>query len=252
MVNPYFETFKVRAAEIGPNEVAKPTAIINYFQEAAWQHADLLGVSVPALMERGHTWVMHRLFVEVLQPIKKNGELRIETWPSAIEKFFTYRDFRFTDKNKDLVARGATAWVVIDLKKRRLIPIPDYIAGGNFVIDNGHLPHPEEKLPDMQDPTAGPSFRVYYHHLDQNNHVNNVHYLEWMLASLPQDYLANMLIQSTDIQFKSECKLGDEVLTEYRQLNDSEVLHRLVESSSGREVARAVTRWRDNDSISTF
>jgi medium-chain acyl-[acyl-carrier-protein] hydrolase len=245
MINPYFEKFKVRAAEIGPNGKAKFPVLINFFQEAAWQHADVLGVSVPALMEKGHTWVLHRLFLRVLKPIEKNELVEVETWPSGIEKFFTFRDMRFRNAKEELVAEGCTAWVVIDIEKRRLIPVPDYITSGNFVIENKHLPHPTDKLPSLGETISGAEFRVYYQHLDQNNHVNNVHYLEWMLASLPQDYLLHMQVNEIDIQFKSECVLNDEIVSEFQQLTDNEILHSLKEKHSGREVARAMTVWEE-------
>jgi medium-chain acyl-[acyl-carrier-protein] hydrolase len=245
MINPYFEKFKVRAAEIGPNGKAKFPVLINFFQEAAWQHADVLGVSVPALMEKGHTWVLHRLFLRVLRPVEKNELVEVETWPSGIEKFFTFRDMRFRNAKQELVAEGCTAWVVIDIEKRRLIPVPDYITGGNFVIENKHLPHPTDKLPSMGETIAGPEFRVYFQHLDQNKHVNNVHYLEWMLASLPQDYLLHMQVKEIDIQFKSECVLNDEIVSEFQQLSGNEILHCLREKHSQREVARAMTVWKE-------
>jgi medium-chain acyl-[acyl-carrier-protein] hydrolase len=245
MINPYFEKFKVRAAEIGPNSEAKFPVLINFFQEAAWQHADALGVSVPVLMEHGHTWVLHRLYLKVLQPVEKNEVVEVETWPSGIEKFFTYRDMRFRNEKQELVAEGCTAWLVIDLEKRRLIPVPDYITSGNYVIENHHLPHPVDKLPSLEDPTTGPEFKVYFQHLDQNRHVNNVHYLEWMLASLPQDYLLNMRVKEIDIQFKSECVLNDEIVSEFQQLSAGEVLHCLKEKYSNREVARALSCWKE-------
>lgn len=244
-MNPYFEKFKVRAAEIGPNGTVKPSAIINYFQEAAWQHAGLLGVSVPALMAKGHTWVLHRLFMRIVTPLEQNQEVEIETWPSAIERLFTFRDFRFRNKQKELVAEGCTAWVVIDINKRKLIPMPDYITGGNFAIENDHLPHPVEKLPDPAELVEGPDFRVYYQHLDQNNHVNNVHYLEWMLASVPQDYFLHMELKEVDIQFKSECRLNDEIVSGFKQMSDDRILLSLKEKHSQREVARAVSLWTD-------
>lgn len=241
----YFEKFKVRAAEAAANGLAKPSAVINYFQEAAWVHADVLGVSVPTLMEKGHTWVLHRLLITFISPIPSRSTVEIETWPSGIEKYFTFRDFRFRNEKKEVVAEGCTAWVVIDVSKRKLVPVPEYIISGRHVVENRHLPHPIDKLPEPGEMHSGPHFRVFYDHLDQNNHVNNVHYLEWMLNSLPQDYLLHMHLKEIDIQFKSECLLNDEVATEYQLLADNEVLHRLYQTHSKREVARAVTIWKE-------
>lgn len=244
-MNPYFEKFKVRAAETGPDGQVKLPAMVNYFQEAAWQHADILGVSVPALQSKGHTWVLHRLVLQLKQPVRKGETVEIETWPSDVEKFFTYRDFRFRNEKNELVAEGCTAWVVIDLEKRRLIPIPAYISGGRFSIENNHLPHPQGKLPDPGETVTGPEFRVYYQHLDENNHVNNVHYTEWMLSSLPPDFLLYHKLAAIDIQFKSECLLNDELVTEFRQISPDEVVHVIREKHSKREVARAVSKWME-------
>lgn len=243
-MNPYFEKFKVRAAEAGPDGLVKPSAIVNYFQEAAWQHADVLGVSVPTLQTKGHTWMLHRLILTIKAPLRTGEVVEIETWPSGVEKFFTNRDFRFRNEKDELVAEGCTAWVVIDLNKRRLIPVPSYISEGRFTIENNHLPHPEGKLPEVGETFSGPEFRVYYQHLDENNHVNNVHYMEWMLSSLPQDFLLHHKLASIDIQFKSECLLNDELVTGFRQISPEEIIHVIREKHSAREVARALSVWR--------
>src|SRR5690606_40366794 len=75
-----------------------------------------------------------------------------------------------------------------------------------------------------------------------------VHYFEWMLSSLPQDFLLHQKLTSIDIQFKSECRLNDELTTEFQQLSPEEIIHVIKEKQTGREVARAVSRSEEHTS----
>lgn len=86
-------------------------------------------------------------------------------------------------------------------------------------------------------------FVVNYYDLDFNEHLNNVQYLKWMLEALPSDYLTSHDIKSLNILYRSECRLGDKVVSEVQQLEENVFLHRLRLEADGKELMTARTVW---------
>ena len=48
-------------------------------------------------------------------------------------------------------------------------------------------------------------------HVDMNGHVNNVHYLTWMLEDVPDALLATHELTEINIEFRNEAHAGDMV-----------------------------------------
>ena len=87
-----------------------------------------------------------------------------------------------------------------------------------------------------------------YGDIDMNGHVNNVHYAEWMLESVPADFAAAHRPVEMEIVFRSETLRGDFVVS--RTLpgpaapdGSPTFIHR-VSDPSGRDHVLASTRWR--------
>ena len=59
------ETFKVHSYEVDFTQRATLTTLCHYFQEAAWNHAELLGVGYSQLQTERRLWVLSRLLIEL-------------------------------------------------------------------------------------------------------------------------------------------------------------------------------------------
>ena len=75
-------------------------------------------------------------------------------------------------------------------------------------------------------------FRVRYFDIDTNHHVNNTHYFDWMLDSLPLAFLKSHTVKSMSIKYDNEVTYGDEIvsraqlteLTSHHQIRNGEQL----------------------------
>ena len=86
-------------------------------------------------------------------------------------------------------------------------------------------------------------FRVYWHDLDFNGHLNNVYYLQWMLETVPDELLESGTLKTFDIQYKVEGHWKDEILSETQQLEEKRFLHRLRSKQGGKELAVGMSEW---------
>src|SRR5690606_3738923 len=101
----------------------------------------------------------------------------------------------------------------------------------------------EDRLQAIEQVTNSKFFNVRYGDLDLNNHVNNVHFVEWVLEAVQQETRDNLHLKSIDVQFKAECLYGDRIKSESEMIDNKQVRHQLLRESDQKEVARAFTIW---------
>ena len=240
------EQVRVRAADVTPRGTASVPALVAHFQEAAGRHAAALGVSMRDLLAEDRAWVLARFRMEVDRFPRWEDRIEIETWPSGLDRVFATREFVVRDAEGTALARGTSAWLVIDSERRRPVRPPAAL----------HDLEPPDRPAPLSAPEADPTaparrdrertFTVRYHDLDLNRHVNNVRYLEWALETLPPAVLDERRCTAVALQFEAETTLGDPVraTAELREEDGGlRVRHRLAHAESDRTLALATTTW---------
>jgi acyl-ACP thioesterase len=134
-------------------------------------------------------------------------EFILETWPLAIERIFYRRDFRLIVGNETRVA-ASSYWIPLDLRTRRpkLVPIDDTVLkanAGRFGIDR-----PFESVQSVNG-NHTETVTVKYSDLDQNKHVNNARYVEWVFDHLGLDIPGQGIPRFFTIEYKQEVRPGD-------------------------------------------
>ncbi|PIB35194.1 hypothetical protein BFP72_07190 [Reichenbachiella sp. 5M10] len=210
----YHWTVQVSSKDCSNRRAIKLPILLDYMQEAAWYNATQLGFSTIDLMSHGVTWVMNRMVLNIHRLPGHNETIDIETWPASMNKFYTKRDFRLTE-GEEVLVEASSNWLVMDVDARKLIPIPSFIVDADFVVDRDNLPEPSGKLLfDTERVQKVREIQVSWFDLDINDHVNNTKIYQWLLDALDDDYLDQHNIQSMDVLFKHEIKLGDRLRSE--------------------------------------
>ena len=207
------ETFKIRASEIDFNQRATLPAICNLLQEVAGNHARELEFDITDLQKDKLTWVLHRIHVQMDRFPEWRETITIKTWPSSGDGLRAYRDFLIIDENGNIIGKSLSYWLIMNIKSRRPARIPKKILEMAPENANHVLPVTDATFPKIDQPDYLEEFQVRKTDLDLNRHVNNVHFIEWALASLPNDATVNEI----DIQFTAESVLGDTDIVEVKE-----------------------------------
>lgn len=204
----YQESFKIRASEVNIHQKATLPAICELLQEVAGNHARQLKFDITDLQQDKLTWVLHRLRVEVDQFPDWRDTITIQTWPSGGDGLRAHRDFLILDSENNIIGKSLSYWLILDIESRRPKRIPKTIL--ESVPDNSEhvLPVDEGYFKNVEHPQDTQLFSVRKSDLDLNQHVNNVRYIEWGLACLPEEKVRSVL----DIKFTGEAGLGDTVV----------------------------------------
>lgn len=235
--------FPVRLYETDGSGSLAVGSLCDYLQEAAGNHAGLLGVSVGQLMQRGLTWVLARFRVRI-DRLPAAGELiRVRTWPTGAEKLFALRDFEVTDAAGGRIAAALSAWLIIDISTRRPVRIQSVFDPPEASRTPRALDAGIDKLPVLESAEREAPVIVRLSDLDANTHANNARIAEWIVEGVGRETWTGNVIRGLDIDFLAEALHADAMSSRAGRACDGQVLHSLVRDGDGREIARARTLW---------
>lgn len=238
------EKFTIRSYESGVTNHVSLATLCNYMQESAGISADRLGWGICKLQNEGLTWMLSRLYVKVSRYPSWGTELILRTWPSGMKgKLLATRCFQAMDCSGNEVFQAHSEWLYVDMKSQRIVKLPedfaDLVPGNTPSVEFNDLGGKLVRLPEV---TASAEVHVRQSDLDFNDHVNNVHYVEWMLEALPSRDGGPSEI---DIVFRSAAKAGD-VLDSECFCDGNRSLHRIRRTSDGAVLAVAAMVWSDD------
>lgn len=248
------EEFSVRSYEVEPTGFASPQTICNYLQEVAANHAHALQLSIEHLTEKRLIWVLSRLRVHIKKYPRWREVVCVETWPSGENGLFATREFMVYDEHNEELARATSAWILVDVERRRPVRMPSFVS-------ELRVPHREFPLPGKLEKLTPPSrndferrFSVRYSDLDVNQHTNNVRYIDWAIETIPRVTVEGYRLSDLDIVFKAETVYGHSILAYAERIEkNTDVIfkHRLSRDEDARDVATLETRWIKDASYSS-
>lgn len=239
------EKNRVKAHEIDFKGRMSLPALINNMQEAAWNSAESLGASVARLQEEGISWVLTRLKLEVDRFPKHRDFYYIESWPSGGNRSFVYRDYRVYDENNECIARATSTWLVFDLQSRKMIGLPDWLKSlTSLATGNQALDVASGKIREANSDQAAYKFPVRWHDVDTNQHLSNVYYFQCAIEGMPYEVLREKALTSIDLNFRSECSWGDNLLVSVEEEAEDKYLHTIRRESDSKILALARSIWK--------
>lgn len=204
----------VRGYECGRNGGMHVMHLCNHLQDAADKHASILGMGMRELQAMELAWVLTRLRLELARLPRFSQRLDISTWPTGCNKFHAWRQFLVRDEER-ILARGASAWVVVRLDKHALARMPQIV---HDIVPPAEAPEPlplgeetrtreRKEAPDTYDGTydACRELRARHGDLDLNGHVNNAVLCQWLVEpALTLMASRGMELAGLDARFKAE------------------------------------------------
>ena len=233
--------FKVASYNSDFQSKATIQSLLQYFQEVAWEHAEILGVGYTYLIRKKLIWVLVRQKIEIYSYPAWQQTIKVITYAKGKERLFWYRDFKITDENEIEMARATSSWLIIDSESKRPYKGDDLLSiklGNGKGIWEGSL----SKLPKPIETKLFFEKKVYYSDLDINKHVNNVKYLEWILDGYNLDFIENNIIKSFEINYLSETTIGDSIQI-YSDLDEKTHLHLIKSSKTNKELINTRISW---------
>ena len=236
------ENLVIRSFDVDFKHSARLESLCGYFVEAAWNHAEELGVGFRHLAKEEQYWVLSRMVVEIETYPGWGGEVKLVTWARGASSIFALRDFEMFDSGGRRLLGGASAWLVLDAHTRRPQRIEKLSASIQSLPDRKALSQDPQKLPALEKVDAAVEVTARYSSIDVNNHVNSARYIGWILDSYPMEFLRQYYVRRFEVNYLGETLAEQSVSVSTRAISSNAFLHSLAKSNS-QEVCRARVLW---------
>lgn len=244
----YEESLKISYFQIDANRTMTPAALFSDLQEVAINHSDSLGYSVEYMAEIQSGWAVINWHLEVERMPKLGEKIKIQTWCEKCRRMQAIRCFHVLDEKKEIIIKGISRWIFMDLQKRKPANIPDemvlrYHSGQESSIPGEKFLMPKEGEGDV---AAIRSLIITRRDTDTNGHANNVKYLEWAMDDVPDEIYDNMHLVDVRIVYRKECIRGDEVgvKTYVRVIEGGKEVLTFITDKEQTILAEVATLWR--------
>ena len=135
----------------------------------------------------------------------------MRTWPRGFQqKIFFIRDFYILDQSGRKVAAASSAWLLIDVQKRRML-VPEKL-DGRLPLNDGlrALDEDLERLVMPKDLAEKRTVQADYSMVDIMGHVNNTRYVDWVMDCFPFEHHRSHRLAWLQVNYNSEVLPGEQ------------------------------------------
>lgn len=197
----------LRTNDFDTHDQLKTRAVLELFQDIAGLHANNIGIGFKDSYNMGFYWVLVRNKIEILKNPVPLTDAILTTWPHEKGRIDCNREYLLKDLDGNVIARGISKWVIIDINTRRLMRTDKVTYGeGEIHTDNNYQDVEKVHIPNLEFNLAGKHI-VSKNDLDHNGHMNNTRYADLIFDYLNED----IFIKNMHIEYHKEIRLGEEL-----------------------------------------
>lgn len=227
----FVQEYPIRLGNVAANYKAQKDTILADFQECFATFCADNKIAAYDVIKDNLIWVVSNINVQFFDELPLWREkLRVKIWVSEVKKLRAYLDFRVYH-NEDLVAEGDGCFFLLDATTRRPKPIDKVIEPLGIVNKRVFENHDRRELFDFKDKVCENDLTVNFNDLDFNGHVNNLSYVSWAYASVPEEFLNDYDVENVSIHFLKECFYRDKIKVVFYKKDDKLKFEILKDSS---------------------
>ena len=200
---------RVRFSEAAIDKKLSVTGLMNYLQDCSIFQSEDIGAGFSSMEQVRKGWLLSAWNVEVLRRPKVAEEITIGTWPYEFKGIYGLRNFVIMDQEGNYLVKADSCWFLTNIDTGRPVrPTAEDIAPYPVVeprLDMEDLPR-KIALPEGLEEVG--RVAVMKHHLDINQHVNNVQYVDIACEAIPDD----REICGIRAEYKKAAVLGDMIV----------------------------------------
>ncbi|HXH75410.1 MAG TPA: acyl-ACP thioesterase domain-containing protein [Bacteriovoracaceae bacterium] len=186
--------------------------LLNLLQDAATTHAHNIGIGLKEMEEMKMFWVLTRQNLIMKRWPKWHDEISIKTWIRIGDGAASNRDFHIF-QNEEIIGECTTSWLALSSDSRRPIAW-DRNSHLGKLQNEGRVSIDTAKIPIRSGGQKLLSFAVRNSDIDQNMHVNNTKYAQWILDAIPFEDHNKYNLAAYEVNFLLETKLNDLITIE--------------------------------------
>jgi acyl-ACP thioesterase len=239
----YIQQLAIRSYDTNQYAKASVTSLFNFMLEAAWAHAQVMEWGYEDLQNNNLFWVLSRVYFEVEKYPSWQEQITLNTWSAGTDGMYAYREFVLENAQKEVLLRGSTAWLILDLESKHIFRLRDFLH--TFPKLEGQIAcRKPKRIKPLQHSDRLDYRPVLFSDLDVNKHFNSVKYLERALDDFGVGFLNENEPFELEINYLKEGLAGDRLAVDTKKLDENSYLSTIVRESDGAGLCCMVIKWR--------
>lgn len=223
---------------------ASISALFHIMLEAAWAHAQIMDWGYDDLKNNNLFWVLSRFYLQVEKYPAWQDEITLNTWSAGTDGMYAYREYIIEDSKGEIILKGSSAWLILDMETRKIFRLSDYKATFPKRIDANACRNPKRIKPDLHSGDLN-FYPVLFSDLDINKHFNSVKYVERVLDDFGIDFLNSHEPAELEVNYLKEAVAGDSIAVTRAMISEKESLNCLVRQSDAVDLCVMRMVWRE-------
>ncbi|VDG32321.1 acyl-ACP thioesterase [Lactobacillus sp.] [Lactiplantibacillus mudanjiangensis] len=208
----YTEQHRMTYYECDRTGRATLATLINIAILASQDQSDALGLTTEFVQSHGVGWVVTQYSMAITRMPRLNETVTLAVRGSAYNPYFAFREFWIRDAEGQELAYITSIWVTMSQTTRKIMKIDPALVTPYHSEAVKRIPRLPRPLSfETTDETLSKPYQVRFFDIDPNRHVNNAHYFDWLLDTLPADFLLAHDLQQVDVRYENEVKYGHTV-----------------------------------------
>lgn len=204
---------KIKSDHVDFTRKLKVSKLLEFFQDAASDHAEEMGLGFDELNARNLMWVLVKVKIEINKMPSVNDNITLKTWPLKAKIAFFEREFQLFNENNEEILKATTIWCILDKDTRNIVKsnevpckITEYCTERVIFDKLSKVSFSENILNNyILDKT------IRYSDMDQNVHFNNTKFADIIMDCFSIDFLKENSLKSIYINFANEGKYADNI-----------------------------------------
>ena len=220
--------------------------LISRMVHVAGEHSNLNGYGINDLMKHNRTWVLNKLTLEFDYDVSVEVPLDITTGVITYSKLSTERALLLS-QNDNLLIRGNSRWVALDVQTRRPVPLSEIFAPDVPMVKLDDITIPDIPRQIVPKAVLSKLHTVYTHtisysDLDINGHMNTSAWIRLAQDAVPLQRWQTGNLHRAHATFNREGLAGEEVTIEVGTEGMTDYCRLSID---GTEAFWLVLEWRD-------
>jgi len=241
--NTICKLYNVRYTDCFYHDRTNIVSILGFFNEIAQEAGFYYDREKNILKEESLAWIILNWDIQINRYPKYRERVKACTIARSIDRFVAFREFQLFDQNDQMLARGKSKWILLNLEKRKPAIARDYMFQ-LYGVNETTNPFTINKPLEYKEKGDGAFlFRVRKRDVDDYEHVNNTIYAYWINESVPDEVTDTMTLENLRVYYKRETIYPNDVFIHNKILEKGHILHR-VDQADGKNLVYAESFWR--------
>ena len=201
----YEYTDTIRYSKVDGELTLTIPALVDYFQDAAIEQSEELGVGTGVLTQRSLAWFLVCWDIRINRLPKLGERIVVGTFPYHFRGMLGNRAVYMRTAAGEMLAMADAQWAMMDTANMRMTRVPEDILA-HYTLGEGPLFERHGRR--IAVPEGGSTFApvpVQEYMLDNNGHVNNGQFVHLAMSYAQK----GVRIAELRVEYKKQARLGD-------------------------------------------